>query len=55
MHFADFLLFTKQYSVLQIRRDNRDDLGKISHIPRRDGSNEGSQRMFSLRYKKNYL
>ena len=59
------------WSVLQIRRGNRDNLGIISHIsPYRyilwaiirtilprwlDSSNEGSQHMFSLRNKKNYL
>ena len=55
-------------SVLQIRRGKRDNLGIIFHIPplklltdtsvelsRRDGFNEGSQHMFSLRNKKNYL
>ena len=47
--------------VLQIRRDNRGNLGIIhknifgdpSLEPSR--SNEGSQHMFSLRNKKNYL
>ena len=48
-------------SVLQIRRSNRGNLGIISHISPcnpslepswRDGSNEGSQHMFSLRNKK---
>ena len=54
--------------LIQIRRGDRDNLGKISHILHknifcdlslepsyRDGSNEGSQSMFSLRNKKNYL
>ena len=55
--------------MLQIRRDNRDNFGIIIHIStiinifcdpsleptHRDGSNEGSQYMFSLRNKKNYL
>ena len=55
-------------SVLQIRRGNRDNLG-IIHIflhkskfcdpsvepSHQDGSNEGSQHMFSLRNKRNYL
>ena len=58
----------KRYAVLQIRRDNRDNLGIISQISpenifsnpslepsRRDGSNEGSQYMFSLRNKKKYF
>ena len=56
------------YTVLQIRRGNRDNLGIISHVfqknifcdpplepSRLEGSNEGSQHMFSLRNKKNYL
>ena len=34
--------------VLQIRNGSRDNLGIISHISRQDGSNEGSQNMFSL-------
>ena len=51
--------------MLQIRKDNRDNSGIISHISplkrfcdlslelsHRDGSNEGSQHMFSLRNKK---
>ena len=55
-------------SVLQIRSGNRDNLGIISHFlhkyilcdpslepSRRDGSNEGSQYMFSMRNKKNNL
>ena len=56
-------------SELQIRRSNRDNLGIIGLIPplkhifydppsepsRQDGSNDGSQHMFSLRNKKNYL
>ena len=55
-------------SELQIRRSNRYNLEIIFHISpknifcdpslepsRRDGSNEGSQHMFSLRNKKNYL
>ena len=55
--------------MLLIRRGNRDNFGIIIHIvPKknifydssldpscRDGSNEGSQNMFSLRNKKNYL
>ena len=54
--------------VLQIRRDNRDNLGIIFHIsplkhifdpssePSCGGeSNEGSQNMFLLRNKKKYL
>ena len=54
--------------MLQIRRDNRDNLGMLSHIsPLKhifdpslepscgDGSNEGSQNVFLLRNKKNYL
>ena len=54
--------------VLQIRRGNRDNLGISSYISplnifcdpslepsHRDGSNEGSQHMFSLRNKKNYV
>ena len=53
------------FSVLQIRRGKRDNLGIIFHITplkhmlrpslepsRRDGSNEVSQHMFSLRNKK---
>ena len=56
------------FTVLQIRRGNRDNLGIISHIfhknilcdpslepSHRDGSNEGSQYMFSLRNKKTFL
>ena len=52
-------------SVLQIKRGNRDNLGKFFHKSifcdpslepsHRDGSNDGSQHMFSLRNKKNYL
>ena len=54
--------------LLQMRRVNRDNYGIIGHISikntfcdpslepsHRDGSNEGSQHMFSLRNKKNYL
>ena len=50
------------------KKGNKDNLGIISHIlhknilcdpslelSRRDGSNEGSQHMFSLRIKNNYL
>ena len=61
-------LNTWDKSVLQIRRGNRDDLGIIFLILHKnihcdpslepscqDGSNEGSQHMFSLRNKKNYL
>ena len=53
---------------LQVRKGNKGNLGKISHISQknlfcdpslepshRDGSNDGSQHMFSLRNKKNYL
>ena len=61
--------FDELAAVLQIRRDNRDNFGIITHISttinifcdhslepsHRDGSNEGSQYMFSLRNKKNYL
>ena len=56
------------YIVLQIRRGNRDNLGMISRVFQKnifcdpplepsccDGSNEGSQHMFSLRNKKNCL
>ena len=53
------------FAVLQIRRDNKDNLGiSIYASPfcdpslepsYRDSSNEGSQHMFSLRNKKNYL
>ena len=54
-------------SVLQIRRGYRDNFGIIISLhhnifydpslepSHRDGSNEGSQHMFSLRNKKNYL
>ena len=56
-------------SKLQIRRDNKDNFGiiinKFLHknifcdpsleLSHRDGSYEGSQHMFSLRNKKNYL
>ena len=56
-------------SVLQIRRANRDNFGIISLISHKkkrncdptlepshqNGSNEGSQHMFSLRNKKKYL
>ena len=55
-------------AVLQIRRSNRYNLEIIFHISpknifwdpslepsHRDGSNEGSQHMFSLKNKKNYL
>ena len=54
--------------MLHIRRSNSDDLGIIFHITlynicynpslepsRRDGSNEGSQHMFLLTDKKNYI
>ena len=54
--------------MLQIKRGKRDNLGIILHITplkrvvihhlepaHRDGSHEGSQHMFSLRNKKNYL
>ena len=55
--------YCKPLSVIQIRRSNRDNLGIISQIlnifcdsslepSRRDGSNEGSQHMFSLRTRK---
>ena len=53
---------------LQVRQSIRDNLEVISHISQnkifcdasvepshRDGSDEGSQHMFSLRNKKNYL
>ena len=53
---------------LQIRRSNKDNLGIIIHVfqknifcdpslelSQRDGSNEGSQHMFSLKNEKNYL
>ena len=55
-------------AMLQIRRGNKVNLGIIFHIfpqnvfcdpslelSHRDGSNVGSQYMFSLRNKKNYL
>ena len=56
-------------TVLQIRRSNKDNLGIIIHIffyknifcdpslepSDRDGSNDGSQHMFLLKNKKNYL
>ena len=55
-------------SMLQIRKENRDNLEIIRHISKkktffdkslepsqRDSSNEGSQHMFSLRNKKDYL
>ena len=56
-------------SVLQIKRGNRDSFGILIHfffiknifcdpsfeLSHRDGSNERSQHMFSLRNKKNYL
>ena len=58
----------KYMSELQIRRSNRYNLEIIFHLSpknifcdpslepsRRDGSNEGSQHMFSLGNKKNYL
>ena len=41
-------------AVLLIRRGKRDNLEIIFHNTHRDGSNEGSQHMFSLRNKKNY-
>ena len=54
--------------LLEIRRGKRNNLGITFHITplnvccdlslepsRRDGSNEGSLHMFSLRNKKNYL
>ena len=54
--------------MLQIRRDNKDNFEIIAIFLHknifcdpllepchRDGSNEGSQHMFSLRNKKNYL
>ena len=57
-----------RYTVLQIRRGERANLGTISHIlhknilcdsslepSHRDGSDEGSQHMFSLRNEKNCL
>ena len=58
-----------QPAVLQRRRGNRDNFVIIINIlqkknilcdlslepSHRDGSNEGSQHMFSLRNKKNYL
>ena len=61
--------FDELAAVLQIRRGNRDNFGIIIHISTiinifcdpslepspRDGSNEGSQHMFSLRNKKKYL
>ena len=63
----DLRIFINCTRSLQIR-GNRDNLGIISHISSlnifrdpslepspRDGSNEGSQHMFSLRNKKNYL
>ena len=56
------------FSALDKKGCNRDNLGTISHIfykilfcdpslepSHRDSSNEGSQYMFSLRNKKNYL
>ena len=59
-----FIFFLHEIIVLQIRRGNKDNLGIIFHIyhqnifrdpslepSRRDGSNEGSQHMFSLRNK----
>ena len=58
----------KNYTVYQLRRENRDNFGIIIHViplkifcdlllepSRRDGSNEGSQHRFSLRNKKNCL
>ena len=55
-------------AVLQIRRDKRDKLGIFFHFTplktwcdpslepsSRDGSNEGSQHMFSLKNMKSYL
>ena len=67
--YTDWLWETStELTVLQIRRGNRDYLGIISHVSpekhilwpiirtvSRDGSNGGSQHMFSLRNKKNYL
>ena len=64
-----FFTLDLYFPVLQIKRDNRDNLGIISHISplnifcdlslelsHRDGSNEGPQHMFSLRKnKKSYL
>ena len=60
--------FKLYHTVFHIRRGNRDNLGIISHISHksivcdpslelsyRDGSNEGSQHMFSLQNKENYL
>ena len=56
--------FDELAAVLQIRSGSRDNFGIIKktffydpslELSRRDGSNEGSQHMFSLRNKKNYL
>ena len=52
--------FDELAAVLQIRRGSRDNFGIIIHIPTVknifcDPSLEGSQHMFSLRNKKNYL
>ena len=57
-----FIFFLHEVVVLQIRNGNKDNLGIIFHIhhqnifcdpplepSRRDGSNEVSQHMFSLR------
>ena len=54
----------KKVTVLQIRSGKMDNFGIISHnifcdpsleLSRRGSSNEGSQPMFLLRNKKNYL
>ena len=64
-----FISFDELAAVLQIRMGNRDNFGIIIHNFRkkkhicdaslepshRNGSNEGSQHMFSLRNKKNHL
>ena len=61
--------FYELAAVLQIRMGNRDNFGIFIHIfpqknqisdpslepSHRDGSNEGSHHMISLRNKKNYL
>ena len=61
--------FDELAAVLQIRMGDMDNFGIFIHITpvnkhicdsslelsRRDGSNEGSQHMFSLKNKKNYL